>query len=150
MNTWPGPIQSAQGSDILLLAWLSPSFPVGAFAYSHGIEWAVETDDIHDALSLQEWIADLIACGSIRNDCILVAETMRAVQSGDLTQARDINSLALALSPSRERHLETISQGNAFLTTVEKVWPHASISSFLKSSADARLSRRTRRLRWRA
>jgi len=33
-----------------LMAWLSPSYPVGAFSYSSGIEWAVETGDIKGAL----------------------------------------------------------------------------------------------------
>ena len=32
-----------------LMTWLSPSFPVGAFSYSSGIEWAVEAGDIADA-----------------------------------------------------------------------------------------------------
>jgi len=35
-----------------LMAWLSPSYPVGAFSYSSGIEWAVEAGDIKDAESL--------------------------------------------------------------------------------------------------
>ena len=36
-----------------LMTWLSPSFPVGAFSYSSGIEWAVEAGDITDAASLR-------------------------------------------------------------------------------------------------
>ena len=40
-----------------LMAWLSPSYPVGAFSYSSGIEWAVEAVDIKDADSLRRWLA---------------------------------------------------------------------------------------------
>ncbi len=29
-----------------LMIWLSPAYPVGAFAYSSGIEWAVEAGDV--------------------------------------------------------------------------------------------------------
>ena len=29
-----------------LMAWLSPAYPIGAFSYSSGIEWAVEAGDI--------------------------------------------------------------------------------------------------------
>ena len=38
-----------------LMAWLSPAYPVGAFSYSSGIEWAVEAGDIKDAASLRQW-----------------------------------------------------------------------------------------------
>ena len=117
-----------QSSPLLpLLIWLSPAFPVGAFAYSHGLEWAVECGDVGDAASVQAWIADLVAIGSIRNDCILLAATMQA--GGCDTRVRDINDLALALSPSRERHLETVSQGNAFRDLVTNVWSHPQMAS---------------------
>ncbi|HZC94823.1 MAG TPA: urease accessory protein UreF, partial [Bradyrhizobium sp.] len=43
-----------------LMTWLSPSFPVGAFSYSSGIEWAVETGDIRDAASLRDWLAAML------------------------------------------------------------------------------------------
>ena len=44
-----------------LMAWLSPSYPVGAFSYSSGLEWAVEAGDIRDADSLRRWLAVVIA-----------------------------------------------------------------------------------------
>ena len=43
-----------------LMAWLSPAFPVGAFSYSSGLEWAVEAGDITDAAALQRWLAVMI------------------------------------------------------------------------------------------
>ena len=43
-----------------LMTWLSPSFPVGAFSYSSGIEWAVEAGDITDAASLRDWLAAML------------------------------------------------------------------------------------------
>src|SRR4051812_35995220 len=46
-----------------LLAWVSPAFPVGGFAYSHGLEWAVETGDVRDGAALREWIADVLRFG---------------------------------------------------------------------------------------
>ena len=46
-----------------LMTWLSPSFPVGAFSYSSGIEWAVEAGDIVDAASLRDWLAAMLADG---------------------------------------------------------------------------------------
>src|SRR4051794_26480954 len=56
-----------------LMTWLSPSFPVGAFAYSSGIEWAVETGDIVDAASLRDWLAVMLADGAGFCDAVLLA-----------------------------------------------------------------------------
>src|SRR5262249_54903114 len=43
-----------------LMTWLSPSFPVGAFSYSSGMEWAVEAGDIADAATLRDWLAAVL------------------------------------------------------------------------------------------
>src|ERR1700752_1208364 len=47
-----------------LMTWLSPAFPVGAFSYSSGIEWAVEAGDIGDAASLRDWLGLMLARGT--------------------------------------------------------------------------------------
>ena len=58
-------IRQAYGTEAAalyrLMTWLSPSFPVGAFSYSSGIEWAVEAGDIVDAASLRDWLAAMLA-----------------------------------------------------------------------------------------
>jgi len=82
-----------------LMAWLSPSYPVGAFSYSSGIEWAVETGDIRDADTLRRWLADV-------DDRALTAEA----------------ELAAAFAPSKERHLETTAQGAAFIEATRAAW----------------------------
>jgi len=109
-------------SSLPLLVWLSPAFPVGAFAYSHGLEAAVEAGDIHNAQSLQNWLRDLIEHGSLKTDAVLVAQSWQAAATRDFDTLRDLNDLALALSPSRERYLETTAQGNAFVTAIKAAW----------------------------
>lgn len=116
---------SSRGFDPRLLAWLSPAFPVGAFAYSHGLEWAVEREWVRDQATLREWLRDLIRHGAIRNDMTLLAGAWRAASGGDWPRLSEINALALALQPSAERHLETVTQGNAFLETVRAAWSGA-------------------------
>jgi urease accessory protein len=106
-----------------LLVWFSPAFPVGAFAYSHGLEWAVEAGEVHDAATVGSWIADLLALGAARNDGILLAVAYRAVAAGDAEALREVAELALALPSSRERHLETTAQGRAFLAAAQAAWP---------------------------
>ena len=109
-------------SSLPLLIWLSPAFPVGAFAYSHGLEAAVEAGDIHNAQSLQNWLSDLIAHGSLKTDAVLVAQSWQAATECDFDALREMNDLALALCPSRERYLETSAQGNAFVTAITSAW----------------------------
>jgi urease accessory protein len=110
-----------------LLVWLSPAFPVGSFAFSHGLEWAAEAGDLRDAATVQGWIADLLDHGGARNDAILLAAAWRAARIGDGAELARINELALALAGSRERRLETSAQGNAFLATITAAWSREEI-----------------------
>jgi urease accessory protein len=105
-----------------LMTWLSPAFPVGAFSYSSGIEWAVEAGDIADATSLRDWLASMLAEGSGFCDGVFLAHAHRAASSGDSRGLRDIAELAAAFVPSRERQLETSAQGRAFVDIARAAW----------------------------
>ncbi|MEI9925972.1 MAG: urease accessory protein UreF [Bradyrhizobium sp.] len=105
-----------------LMTWLSPSFPVGAFSYSSGIEWAVEAGDIVDAASLKGWLASMLTDGAGFCDGVFLAQTHRAASSSDTAGLRDIAELAAAFVPSRERHLETSTQGRAFIDIARAAW----------------------------
>ncbi|MGJ8621909.1 MAG: urease accessory protein UreF [Yoonia sp.] len=103
--------------DILTLAqWLSPAFPVGAFAYSHGLEAAIHNDWITTPQDLSDWLTDIINHGSGRNDCILLRA---AYEAGDLGH---VNDIALAFAASAERQLEQTQQGAAFCKTTAAIW----------------------------
>jgi urease accessory protein len=105
-----------------LMTWLSPSFPVGAFSYSSGIEWAVEAGDISDAASLTDWLSAMLADGSGFCDALFLTKTHQAVEGSDHATLRDIAELAAAFVPSRERQLETASQGRAFIEIARAAW----------------------------
>jgi urease accessory protein len=109
------------------MAWLSPSFPVGAFSYSSGLEWAVEAGDIKDAATLQRWLAVIIGEGGSSCDAAIFANAHRAATANDDALLRATAEFAVALAPSRERHLETTSQGRAFVDTVRAAWPCAAL-----------------------
>lgn len=98
-----------------LQTFLSPAFPVGGFAYSHGLEWLIETGVIGDAETLQRWIAVVLESGSGWNDAVLFSAAHRAAATGRDGDLRAVAELAEALAGSRERHLETMAQGRAFL-----------------------------------
>lgn len=109
-----------------LFAWLSPAYPVGAFSYSGGIEWAVEAGDIKDPESLLAWISVLLNEGCGFTDAVLFVHSYRAV-GNDASQLYQIAELAVALAPSKERHLETTAQGNAFVEATSRAWPCAAL-----------------------
>ena len=125
----PAPVDDRQGMTAgeaaalyRLMTWLSPSFPVGAFAYSSGIEWAVEVGDIKDAASLRDWLAAMLTDGSGFCDGVFLAQAHRAAMAGDGAGLREIAELAAAFVPSRERQLETTTQGRAFIEIARAAW----------------------------
>ena len=114
-----------------LMTWLSPAFPVGAFSYSSGIEWAVEAGDIADAASLSGWLAAMLADGSGFCDGVFLAHAHRAAASRDKNALRDIAELSAALVPSRERQLESTAQGRAFIEIARAAWNCAGLDEMI-------------------
>lgn len=105
------------------MAWLSPAYPIGAFSYSGGIEWAVEAGDITDAATLRDWLAVVIADGGGFCDAVFLAHAHRAAAACDDTALQAVAELAAAFAPSKERHLETTAQGRAFFEVTRAAWP---------------------------
>jgi urease accessory protein len=114
-----------------LMTWLSPAFPVGAFSYSSGIEWAVEAGDISNAETLRGWLSAMLTDGSGFCDGVFLAHAHRAVEAGDDGALRDVAELAAAFVPSRERQLETSTQGRAFIETARAAWSSAELEQAL-------------------
>ncbi len=108
-----------------LMAWLSPAFPVGGFAWSGGLERAVADRMVTDAGGLSAWLAMLLAHGALWNDAVLFAEAWRRVD--DEAGLADLADLGLALAGSAERHAETLSLGRAFVTAAS-AWPQAMLA----------------------
>jgi urease accessory protein len=114
-----------------LMTWLSPAFPVGAFSYSSGIEWAVEAGDIADAATLQAWLTAMLSDGSGFCDGVFLAHVHRAASDGDDKTLREVAELASAFVPSRERQLETTTQGKAFIEIASKAWTHDGLEQLI-------------------
>jgi len=110
-----------------LMTWLSPSFPVGAFSYSSGIEWAVEAGDITDRVALQDWLAAMLLDGAGFCDGLLLCHAWRAAEAGDGAKLAEIAELSVAFMPSRERHLEATAQGRAFVEIARSAWHCAAL-----------------------
>lgn len=106
----------AAARDLLVLSqWLSPAFPLGGFAFSHGLDQAVAAGDIHDAATFDGWLRAVLLHGAGRSDAILLALAHRG------SDAVDLAALAQAMAPSRERWHETWAQGRAFAATTNVI-----------------------------
>lgn len=106
-----------------LMAWFSPAYPIGAFSYSSGIEWAVEAGDTTSAETLLDWLDVMLREGTGFCDGVFFAHAWRATSAADDAALTAVVELAAALSPSRERFLETTAQGRAFLDATQAAWP---------------------------
>ena len=101
---------------ITVMQWLSPAFPIGGFAYSHGLEWAIDKGYVSNREELKKWISDLLEYGSLKNDAILIKLVLQG------SDPKEINELALALCSASERLSETQLQGGAFCKIMREVW----------------------------
>ncbi|ARU02026.1 urease accessory protein UreF [Yoonia vestfoldensis] len=101
---------------LTLTQWLSPAYPVGAFAWSHGLERSIGRGDLRDAQDLADWLSDVLDQGAGRSDAILLCAAHAADDPAALAE------LAAVLAPSRERRMETLHQGAAFAATTRAVW----------------------------
>lgn len=113
-----------------LMTWMSPAYPVGAFSYSSGIEWAVETGDVNDAATLTAWLMTLIDHGSVFCDAAIFCHVFRATTDGDEEALAAAAELAAALAGSRERFLETTAQGRAFVQITQAAWATPALDRF--------------------
>ena len=98
-----------------LTQWLSPAFPLGAFAYSHGLETVISSGTVTSARALEGWIADLVLNGSVQADAVLLVHVM---EGGDPDRAAEF---AAALAGSAERWEETRDMGAAFARTLAEM-----------------------------
>jgi urease accessory protein len=104
------------------MTWMSPAYPVGAFSYSSGLEWAVEAGDVRDAATLTAWLTSMTGHGSVFCDAVMFCHAFRATAVGDDTALAIAAELTAALAGSRERFLETTTQGRAFVHITQAAW----------------------------
>jgi urease accessory protein len=113
-----------------LLAWLSPSFPIGAFSYSHGLETAVAGGAVHDRASLGRWIAAVVTHGGGRMDADILCAAYRAACDADRLALDTANRRGIAFRTTAELALEAGQQGESFLATCRAAWPDAFIEAW--------------------
>jgi len=109
-------------SFLRLLSWLSPSFPNGAYSYSHGLEWAVEAGHVYDRSSLVDWLEADLCYGSGRNEAIFFTEAYRCAIDDERANLIKVAEVAAASRGTPEFALESSQQATACLNTLRRVW----------------------------
>jgi urease accessory protein len=143
-----------------LLAWSSPGYPTGAFSYSHGLEWAVETGDVKNLQGLLDYVTAVLSRGGGWVDAVLFSHAWRCASAaltapaalaipaaiaastavGATTPFADLDTitqLAAAFRGSSETALESRQQGGAFMDVTRKAWPHPILDAFAARQAQA-------------
>jgi len=124
----------APRSLIRLQNWLSPAFPIGSYSYSHGLEWAIGANRVHDRPSLVDWLDADLRYGSGRNDAIFFVETWRCAARADLAGLIETAELAAAFRGTAELALEASQQGTACFATLREVWPEPVIDALIEAA----------------
>jgi urease accessory protein len=117
-------MSTTEGALYRLMTWLSPAYPVGAFSYSHGLEYAVEATLVRDRDTLVDWLTTAIEVGAGRTGGALLAEAWRATAEPDSQRLQEVAALAAAWRSTSETALESEAQGAAFLSVTRAAWPH--------------------------
>lgn len=110
-----------------LLTWLSPAYPTGAFAYSQGLEWAVESGAVSGGASLEDWVRGILLHGNGRIDGALFAASWRAAAAGDDDRLDEVTVRGLAWRGTAEAALESEAQGRAFADVTAAAWQDAGL-----------------------
>lgn len=116
-----------------LLAWTSPSYPTGAFSYSHGLEQAVEDGAVRDLATLAEYVDTVLRHGGGWIDAVLFAQAWRAADDAEALDV--VAELGAAFRGTAETALESRQQGAAFLAVTRRAWPHAALEAFAERNA---------------
>lgn len=118
-----------------LLTWLSPAYPLGAYAYSHGLEYAIERGLVRDGGGVRRYAAAVLHAGAGRVDAAIFAAAHRTAATADAAALEAVAELAAAWRATTETALEAGAQGHAFLSVTRRAWPHPMLDAVAALSA---------------
>lgn len=106
-------------SSIRLWQLISPALPVGAYAYSQGLEYAVDSEWITDEQSASDWILGQLGHNLSQLDVPVYIRMYEAWAAEDLSKVNQLNQLLLALRESAELKQQDVNHGNALIKVLQ-------------------------------
>jgi len=119
-----------------LLQLVSPTLPVGAYTYSQGLEWAVESGAVRDEASAMAWIGDCLEHGVARFEAVYLAHMLQAWRDGDRARLSELDAEFRASRESAELRAETLQMGHSMIRLLsETAWfPSGLLADFEPAS----------------
>jgi len=102
-------------SLLALLHLSSPALPVGAFAYSQGLEYALDIGWCKNAEQVGKWITDNLKFGLGQLDLPVYLRSYHAWQNEQIESVNHWNKILLSFRESKELYLEDIQVGSAYV-----------------------------------
>jgi urease accessory protein len=100
---------------IRLLQLASPTLPVGAYTYSQGLEWAVETGAVKHEAGALAWIGDCLQFGTARFEAIYLAHMIGAWRRQDMPRLLELDGEFIASRETAELRTETLQMGHSLI-----------------------------------
>ncbi|HEY3300936.1 MAG TPA: urease accessory protein UreF [Methylophilaceae bacterium] len=94
-----------------LLQLASPMLPVGAYSYSQGLEWAIESGDVHNLDTAKAWIGDALQIYQASFELPVLYRLYQAWQSNQLVSVREWDAFYQAGRDTAEALAETKQMG---------------------------------------
>ena len=116
---------------VRLLQLASPTLPVGAYTYSQGLEWAVDSGVVSNEASALQWIGDLLQGSVGRFEAPLLAQMLAACADQDLARLTQLNARYLASRESAELRAETLQMAYSLLRLLNELQPEEVLARHL-------------------
>lgn len=104
-----------------LLQLASPMLPVGAYTYSQGLEWAIESGEVHDFHTALNWVRAVLIHYQARFELPVLQRLYHAWQQQDLAAVETWNAFYAAGRDTAEAWAETHQMGYSLVRLVQSL-----------------------------
>lgn len=102
-----------EASQLQLWRLISPMLPIGAYAYSTGLEYAIDAGWVSNETDSYEWISGVLQHNLANTDIPVMVRCYHGWQNNEEMQVVIWNERLLAMRESRELLLEDMQLGRA-------------------------------------
>lgn len=107
----------------LLLQFVSPALPLGAYNYSEGLEYLIDHGAIQNATQLKAWLLHELRYGTIRVDIHAFLQVQTAIATDDQQALRYWNQWLTGTRETKELRQQSLQMGNSFLKLLADLDP---------------------------
>ncbi len=115
------PIDATPTALLRLMQLSSPGLPVGGYAFSQGMEYAIELGWIKTVADTEQWLAEQLQEMLARVDVPILLRLQRAFREGNYTETERWNQYALACRETKELRLTDTAMGLALWQLLNKI-----------------------------